>query len=162
MSPRQEVLLPPLEELEGALSAEAPGRESDWAREVDAALGRVIDALRRHVAETDAAGGMFSTVDLTRPTLVRQVGTLRQQHTTFLEQAGALRQEVRRAAEAFERPPATEGAGSLPAPAAPRPVPDFGALRQRLTAFAAALKQHRDAEAGLVLESVTTDIGAGD
>jgi hypothetical protein len=41
-------------------------------------------------------------------------------------------------------------------------VPDFGALRQQLEEFAAALKHHRDEEAGLVIESVTTDIGVGD
>lgn len=161
MITRQDVLLPPVERLETALSAHAPGRERDWAAEVDAVLGGVQEALRRHVADTDAAGGMFSKVDLTRPTLARQVGTLRQEHTAFLEQAGALQQEVRSAAKAFERPDVAPEQGSLPA-AAPDTVPDFGSLRKRLGEFAAALKHHRDEEAGLVIESVATDIGVGD
>jgi hypothetical protein len=161
MNARQDTLLPPVERLETALSALAPGREHDWAGEVDAVLGGVEEALRRHVADTDSAGGMFAKVDLTRPTLVRQVSALRQEHTSFLEQAEALRQEVRSAGRAFDAQ-APAGAGRLPPPTAPGTVPDFGSLRKRLGDFAAALKHHRDAEAGLVIESVTTDIGVGD
>src|SRR5262249_31552384 len=130
--------------------------------QVDAVLGGVVKALRRHVAETDCAGGMFTEVDLTRPTLVRQVSTMRREHASFLERAGALRREVRGAAAAFEPQAPGGGAGALPPPAARGTVPDFGSLRRRLGEFAAALKHHRDAEAGLVLESVTTDIGVGD
>jgi hypothetical protein len=162
MSIRQDVLLAPAEQLETALAARAPGRERDWAGQVDAILGGVVEALRRHVADTDAAGGMFTTVDLTRPTLVRQVSTLRREHTALLERAGALRQEVRNAATAFDPLAPAGGAGRLPAPAARGAVPDFGSLRWRLGQFAAALKHHRDEEAGLLLESVTTDIGVGD
>src|SRR5689334_12311301 len=157
MSIRQDVLLPPVERLQTALSAPAPGRERDWAGEVDAMLGGVEEALRRHVADTDAPGGMFAKVDLTRPSLVRQVGELRQEHASFLEQADALRREVRGAAQVFEPSAPDGGSGRLPAPAPVNTVPDFGSLRKRLEDFAAALKHHRDAEAGLVIESVTTD-----
>jgi len=162
MITRQDVLLPPVERLEMAVSAHSPGRERDWAGEVDALLGGVEEALRRHVVDTDAAGGMFSEVDLTRQTLVRQVGTLRQEHGSFLEWAGALRQEVKSVAKVFDPQSATGGTGRLPAPAAPGAVPDFGLLRQRLEEFAAAVRHHRDQEAGLVIESVSTDIGVGD
>jgi hypothetical protein len=162
MNVRQDVLITPIEQLESALSAPAPGREHDWAREVEGILGRVEDALRRHVADTDAAGGMFANVDLTRPTLVRKVSALRQEHTAFIERTGELRREVSGVARAFNPDAPDGGANRLPAPAAPRSVPDFGALRQQLGQFAAALKHHRDEEAGLVIESVATDIGVGD
>jgi hypothetical protein len=161
MIPRQDVLLPPVERLQTALASPAPGRERDWAGEVDAVLGGVEEALRRHVTDTDAPEGMFTKVDLTRPGLVRQVGALRQEHTTFLEQAEALRQEVRGAVKAFTPHAPSGGSDRLPEPPVDT-VPDFGSLRKRLEDFAAALKHHRDAEAGLVLESVTTDIGVGD
>jgi hypothetical protein len=161
MNVRQDVLTAPLEQLESALTAPAPGREHDWARDVDAILGRVEEALRRHVADTDAPGGMYANVDLTRPTLVRQVSVLRQEHTTFIERTGELRREVGGIAEAF-KPDAPGGAGRLPAPATPQEVPDFGALRQQLEQLAAALRHHRNEEAGLVIESVSTDIGVGD
>jgi hypothetical protein len=162
MSIRQDVLLAPVERLETALTAHAPGRERDWAGEVDAILGGVEEALRRHVADTDAAGGMFTEVDLTRPTLVRKVSNLRQEHTSFLQRAEALRQEVRGAAKAFNPQAPAGGTDHLPAPAGAGTVPDFGALRQQLKEFADALKHHRDEEAGLVIESVATDIGVGD
>jgi hypothetical protein len=162
MSIRQDALVAPIEQLESALRAPAPGREHDWAHEVEGILGRVEEALRRHVADTDAAGGMFTEVDLTRPTLVRQVSALRQEHTSFLERTGELRRDVSSAAQAFQPHAPDGGADRLPAPAAPAGVPDFGALRQQLEKFAAALKHHRDEEAGLVIESVATDIGVGD
>jgi hypothetical protein len=163
MMTRQDVLLPPLEQLESALAARAPGRERDWAGQVDAVLGGVQEALRRHVADAEAPNaGMFAEVDLTRPTLVRQVGTLRQEHTSFLERAKALRQELRSAAKVFDPHPPAGEPGTLPRAAEPEAVPDFGSLRKQLEDFAAALKRHRADEAGLVLESVTTDLGAGD
>ncbi len=161
MNTRQDVLIVPIEQLEVALGAHAPGREHDWARDVDGILGRVEEALRRHVADTDSAGGMWTKVDMTRPTLVRQVSALRQEHTSFLERTGALRQEVRSAAMAFAPQVPQGGTDRLPT-APPDTVPDFGSLRQQLEEFAAALKHHRDEEAGLVIESVTTDIGVGD
>ncbi len=162
MNIRQDILVAPVEQLESALATAAPGREHDWAREVEGILGRIEEALRRHVTDTDAAGGMFAKVDLTRPTLARQVSSLRQEHTSFLDRAVELRREVRSAAGAFGPQAPSGGAEPLPAPAALRSVPDFGALRQQLGQLAKALKQHRDAEAGLVIESVTTDIGVGD
>jgi hypothetical protein len=160
MSIRPDLFLAPVERLETALASQAPGRERDWAGAVDAALGGVEEALRRHVVDTDSAGGMFTKVDLTRPTLVRKVSTLRQEHTSFLQRAGELRYEVKHAAQAFN-PDARVG-GSLPAAAGSGTVPDFGSLRKRLGDFAAALKHHRDEEMGLVIESVATDIGVGD
>ncbi len=162
MNTRQDILVAPLEQLESALETPAPGREHDWAREVEGLLGRVEEALRRHVAETDAPDGMFTNVDLTRPTLVRQVSELRQEHACFLKETRDLRREVGSAAGAFGRQAPDGGAAPLPAPAAPVNVPDFGALRRQLGELAAALKRHRDAEAGLVIESVATDIGVGD
>ena len=162
MTIRQDVLVAPVERLETALAAHSPGRERDWAGVMDAILGGVEEALRRHVADTDAAGGMFTKVDLTRPTLVRKVSNLRQEHTSFLERAEALRQEVRSAAKAFDPQAPDGGSGRLPAPAGSGAVPDFGSLRQQLKEFADALKHHRDEEAGLVIESVATDIGVGD
>jgi len=161
MNTRQDVLLAPIEQLEVALRVHAPGREHDWARDVDGILGRVEESLRRHVMETDGSGGMWTKVDMTRPTLVRQVGALLEEHTSFLERTSTLRQEVRSAATAFAPRTPTGVTDRLPA-ATPGTVPDFGSLRQQLEEFAAALKHHRDEEAGLVIESVTTDIGVGD
>jgi FAD/FMN-containing dehydrogenase len=75
-------------------------------------------------------------VDGTRQTLVRRADQLGQDHAALLAQTAALRQELRCA--------------------------DAATLRERLEEFAAALHRLEEKEAGLVLESVTTDLGAGD
>jgi hypothetical protein len=77
-------------------------------------------------------------VDGTRETLVRRADKLSQNHYELLARAAALRQDLRCAG------------------------PDGEGLRARIEDFAAALHKLEEAEAGLVLESVTTDIGAGD
>jgi hypothetical protein len=77
-------------------------------------------------------------VDGTRQTLVRRANRLGRSHYGLLAQAAALRQALR------------------------CPDADDEALRERLEDFAAALHGLEEAEAGLVLESVTTDLGAGD
>jgi hypothetical protein len=156
-------LLPPLEQFQAALAGEVAGRERDWAEQVRRALAQVQEALQRHAADTAATAGPFAEVDLTRPSLVRQVGELRREHAEFLEHAASLQKELAHAALAFQRPAdAATPAGGLPAPAPVPAVADFSAIRHRGEQLAAALQEHRGREAGLVIESVTTDIGAGD
>ena len=77
-------------------------------------------------------------VDGTRETLVRQADELGDDHYDLLAQAAALRQELRCA-----------GVNGT-------------ALRERLEEFANSLHRLEEKEAGLVWESVTTDLGAGD
>ncbi len=158
-----ETLIVPIEHLERAMAAPVPGKERDWAEGVVGALEETVQALRRHAAATDMPGGMYSKVDLTRPTLARQVGGLRQEHSDFLGQAVSLQAELRGTAETF-RPAREAGVpnGALPAPSGARGVPDFGALRAKADELLKSLRRHRDDEAALVIESVTTDLGAGD
>jgi hypothetical protein len=79
-----------------------------------------------------------NAVDGTRETLVRRANRLSRNHYALLAQAASLRQALR------------------------CPDADDEALRERLEDFAAELQGQEEAEAGLVLESVTTDIGVGD
>jgi hypothetical protein len=163
MRARSELLQAPIEKLERALAKETPGRERAWAEEVDRTLGRVQQTWERHIEDAEAPDGMFAEVDLTRPSLVREVGELCHEHQDMFRQLQALREEVRQAARAFNTSPDTGGpTGAFPEPAATDSIPDFGVLRQQLEQFLAALIGHRDHEAALVIESVTTDIGAGD
>jgi hypothetical protein len=145
-----------------AVAEVIPGRERDWAERVRGALAGIERALRHHVADAESPEGLFTGVDLTRPTLVRRVSELRREHGDFLKEVRALQNDMERAAQAFE--PYAEVAGApqaLPRPAV-ETVPDFGAIRQRVEQFLTALKEHREAEADLVFESVSTDIGVGD
>jgi hypothetical protein len=106
---------------------------------------------------------MYAQVDLTRPTLARQVSELRQEHKDFVQRARLLEKEVQNAAKLFERPAeARVSTSRLPEPAGVQAIPDFGILRQRAQEFIHALQHHLDVENALILESVTTDIGVGD
>jgi hypothetical protein len=88
---------------------------------------------------------------------------LRRDHEDFSERAAALRKEVETAAQVFTRPkPAAQNANDLPEAAPNGGIADIGAVRQSVEAFLAALLQHRDQEANIAIESVTTDLGAGD
>jgi hypothetical protein len=145
-----------LDTLRQALAADVPGRERQWADAVGDAAARVEAAPRQHRAAAKAPDGILAEVDETRPTLARRADELRTEHDDFLEQVRALREEVRLAAEAF-RPGA--GAAAQPVVAG---VVDFGAIRRQAEQFLAGLQGHREAETKLVLESINTDIGAGD
>jgi hypothetical protein len=160
---KQDPLAAPLERFEQALADDAAGRERDWAEGVCRALATLEGALWQHTVEADASNGLFAEVDLTRPTLARQVGVLRQEHSDFLQQASALQLQLQRAASAFQlRREAPAMTNPLPEPEPPGTIPDFGVLRQRGEQFATALRRHRETETDLLLETVTTDIGVGD
>ncbi len=153
----------PVCELEQALAKGFPGRERDWAERVSAALGALEGALRQHAGEAGAPDGVFASVDRHRPTFVRQMNGLRLGLTDLVREAHVLRERVRQAGQAFHPKAGSLGnPDRLPRPVAPAAVPHFGELRGELEQFLRRLRRHRDAENRLVLESVTTDIGAGD
>ena len=160
---RKDTLQAPISWLEQALGAPVTGREREWASQLAAALGAVGQGWRLHAAEAESHGGAFMGIDLTRPSLVRQVGTLRREHAELLAWATALQREAQCAARAFTFP-APSRAAEWPAgePGSPRRVPDFGVLRQRGEQLLRTLRRHQEEETDLVLESVTTDIGVGD
>jgi hypothetical protein len=152
-----------VDRLEEALCSDIPGRERDWAEQVGGALASLEVGVRQHAASVEAPDGMYAQVDLTRPTLARQVSELRKKHRDFVQQANLLENEVRSAAELFERGthPAV-AVSTLPEPAGDLAIPDFGLLRQRAYEFLAALQHHLEVENALILESLTTEIGVGD
>jgi len=152
-----------MEQLESALAVHVPGRERDWAETVNNAVAAVERALRQHHAIGRDADGLFAEVDETRPTLAREAMEVRQDHDVLLERCIALREEVRRAVEAFTLTPnpLTQGdAATKPTPVGG--VPDFGAIRRQAEELLELMLATRQAEAKLVLESVNHDIGVGD
>jgi len=159
----EDVLVRPLERLEQALEMKFPGHESEWSENIRTTLANLEQALRLHGAGVEGPDGLFSKVDLTRPTLARQVSELRREHRELLQQAHALQGRVQTAAQAFDSSmqPLTES-NSLPKPAGDTGVPDFGVIRQEASQLVAVLHRHLDDEARLILDSVNTDIGVGD
>lgn len=163
MSRPNDTLLAAIGQLEQTLAGDPAGRERAWADRVHGALERAVAALRQHTTDADAPGGLFAEVDLTRPSLARQVGELRREHGELAERIVALQKALAPVREAFAAPARAAGATSLlPEPPPVAAVPDFAAIRARGEELVAALARHRDVENGLVVESVTTDLGAGD
>jgi hypothetical protein len=160
---REDVLVRPLERLEEALANKFPGHECEWLETVTTILGNIEQSLRSHGAAVESADGLLAKVDLTRPTLTRQVSELRREHRELLQQAHALQLQLQTAAQAFDtKAESVTDSTSLPKPAGGTAVPDFGLLRQDAQKLLGALHRHLDDEAKLILESVNTDIGVGD
>jgi hypothetical protein len=156
-------LTAPLQQLHAALAEDATGREEVWARAVSRGLLQVRQALERHNAEGETPAGLFGEVDLTRPSLARQVSKLLQQHMDFLTSLQTLQADVDMAVRTFQ-PAAVVPTLSqpLPEPQGRPAIPAFGELRQRGQDLVTELEQHCKQEIDLVQESVTTDLGAGD
>jgi hypothetical protein len=160
---REDLLAQPMERLEMALSAPVAGCERTWAERVGKALNEIEQAVLQHAATAEDTEGLFPQVDLIRPTLVRRLHELRAEHAALLEQLGTLRRSVARAAAAFRPGDLDElTGGALPATSVSGSVPNFSALRQQAQELLTALQDHRDAEGKLALESLNTDLGAGD
>src|SRR5262245_20363736 len=160
---KEDLLVRATERLHQALGAQVPGREREWAEDVSGALTGLEALLRQHAAAAEAPDGLFAEIDLTRPTLVRRAGELRQEHGSLLEQTRGLLGQVAKAAGAFQGAgPCGAEPAALPAPPAVNAVTDLGALREGGLRLANALAQHRERESRLLIESVTTDLGAGD
>jgi hypothetical protein len=161
---KTDVLAEPIHQLETALAAEVPGHEGDWAQGVENALTAVDQGLGLHTALAETPDGLLTKVDLTRPTSVRQVSSLRREHVELQEQARSLRMQLHIAAQAFQEPHRrlVKTQETLPEPAPVGTVADFSSIRQAITQLLAALRQHQEEETKLVLDSMNTDIGVGD
>ena len=131
---KPEDILTAVEQLEQALDGTSATR-------VEQALATLQQALRRRGAELKGHDDPLPDVDrplLPSPGEDRKVGELHHQLESCLHEAEALRAEVRDSGTASE------------------------SLRDRGHKLARALRNHEHAEVDLILETVTTDIGAGD
>ena len=90
----------------------------------------------------------------------RQARRLEHDLTALAQKASTLLGQLHGAGEAFA-PSAGPQESSLTAAGA-RAIPDFGQLRQQIESLVAELRGAQKEEIGLVQESVTTDLGAGD
>jgi hypothetical protein len=155
-------LIPAIEKLEKTAADPVAGRELEWGTQVALALDELSVALRRHKTDCEERGGMFSEVDLERPTLSRQVANLRQAHDDLLTRIADLKAGAQQAAQTFAHTRQAPPTGDLPPPSGDVHLVDFDALRQAVRDLAEALRSHWKQETDLIQESVTTDLGAGD
>jgi hypothetical protein len=136
-----------LNDLKKAANADSAGGRQEWAAEAGQALRRVGRAWLSHLTDAEAPESLFDEVDWTRPSLVRQVEQLRQEHDSFVELIFGLRDDLRRLTQA---------------PDVDRSQPDVGSVQLRLRQLFDRLEHHRNHETDLVQESITTDLGAAD
>ena len=152
--PRQDALALSLDQLQQTLAANDSGREQQWAEAVGYALARLEGALRKHRTAARRSDGPLAQVDHTRPTLARQADDLRSDYDAFLSQILVLREQIQHSAQAF--------APSSGLAAEVGRVLDISAIREQSKEILVGLQKDRQAETNLILESVNTDIGAGD
>ena len=145
-----------LDRLCAALEEPVPGNERQWAFGVNAALAGLEASVRLYRAATRDMEGPFAEIDVTRPSLARQADELRSQQECWLARILSLRQEVQQAEQAFQ-----QTSERLAVPAG-KTVCDFGEIRRNAEEILAGLEENKETESRLVLESVCTDIGAGD
>jgi len=132
-------LVTALEQLEQAVGAPAADPER-----VEQGLARLEQALARRTASLRSPDARV--VDVDRPLLPspgedRKAADLQHELEDFLGQTKTLREQTR----------GTTGA-----------VADAPALRDRVRELIQAIRRHEHAEVELILDSVNTDIGAGD
>jgi hypothetical protein len=150
--------------LKDALVGEVAGREREWAASVVRALRQLEKGLRRHHSVAQTSDGPFTDLDHMRPTLFRQWSILCLHYRDLLKRVQRLRDDVQRAAEAFQPVGESLSAAALTPKATPLAgeVPVFGAIRQQAQEILTDLSKSREAETAILLESVVTDIGVGD
>jgi hypothetical protein len=151
--PREDALALSLDHLHQALAADSAGCGRNWAQAVGDALANLEAALRQHRKAARRPDGPLAEVDQTRPTLARQADEVCSDYDELLRQLLALREQVQEAAEASRASSSPTTAGGLV---------EISAVRERAEQILAGLQKNRQDETNLVLESVNTDIGAGD
>jgi hypothetical protein len=151
-----------IKQVRTVLIAAAPDDAPAWSGLAWYALARLERVLADEVKNASAADGLLAEIDQTRPTLLRQQQKLAQSYRHLLEQCIALKWQMftasqRRVVEnpfLGKTPPLRSNGAGI--------VTDFAALRERVDQFITLVEQCREDEAKLILESSTTDIGAGD
>ncbi len=157
--------LPPIQEdplaraanrLRQTLAAEIPGREQRWAQRVERALALVEAALRNHLTALEDPDGFLIGVDVTRPTLARQAHELVREDEALMAQLTDLRDQARRAAQAFQ--PTLRDAIATTY----NGIADLNGIRSKAEQLLGSVENQVAAETRLVQESVLTEIGVGD
>jgi len=142
--------------LRETLAAEIPGHERRWAQGVERALVLFEAAMRKHLAVLQDPEGCLAEVDVTRPTLARQAGALLSGDEDIIAQLSDLRDQARRAAEAFQPILGNASANAV------KGIADLSAIRSKAKLLLGRVQEHAAAETRLVQESVLTEIGVGD
>ena len=125
-------------EVERALAAPAGDRYEQWGKELRHELDGLGDALERHIASTEAAGGLLDDILHEEPRLARRVQLVRDDHVVLLRRLDNARAAL------------------------PGGADDVGHARDRVVELLEAIVRHRHLGSDLVYDAFNVDIEAGD
>ena len=154
-------LLPAIESLESALRTDQRAREHVWLDKVQRSLSHVAQAVKEHAVLAEAKDGLLGAMNekthSVRPTLDRRINDLHLAHVDLHEHVLEMKERV---AERLE----SKGNGwdrvfrmfrSLPADS-------HESLRQEGERLVDLLREHKESENKLLMDTINTDIGTGD
>jgi hypothetical protein len=124
--------------VERAMAAPAGTRFEPWGKELADELDELGDALERHIATTEAPGGLLDEILHEEPRLARRVGLVRDDHQT-------LRHRLAEARAAL-----------------PKSADDVAEARDRVVELLEAVVRHRHMGSDLVYDAYNVDLEAGD
>ena len=124
--------------VERALAAPAGERYEQWAKELGNELDELGDALERHIASTEAPGGLLDDIFHTEPRLARRVQRVRDDH-------GILQHRLEAARAAL--PTSADGVSDA---------------RDKVVELLGGLVRHRHLGADLVYDAFNVDLEAAD
>ena len=124
--------------VERALAAPAGNRYEPWGKELAHELDELGEALERHIAATEAPGGLLDDIVHEEPRLAHKAWLVREDH-------GALRHRLDEARAAL-----------------PLGEDDVGLARDRVVELLEAIVRHRHMGSDLVYEAFNVDMEAGD
>lgn len=124
-----------LVDLEAAIAAAAPGRESAWTDQVREQLARIGPAFADHIDATEGPDGLFDQVRRRSPRLDGHCSRLAEEHVEITRRLAAVQA-------------ALDG--------------DTAAVRAAVISLLGQLARHRQGGADLVYEAYAVDIGGSD
>jgi chromosome segregation ATPase len=130
----QDRTLVAIQQLEAALTAAGPGRETPWRRDVLAALGALDEATRDEEINAQRSDSLLSDIKRSQPRLRSRVNGVRAQYRHLRQALTSLQEELQNADDA--------ATGT-----------DIADIRQRLSWLLTALRHQRARETDLIYDA---------
>jgi hypothetical protein len=154
-------LLPAIESFESALRAVPPHRGKAWLDKVQHSLNSMERAIMEHALLAEAKDGLMGAMNdrthSVRPTLERRLERLHEDHERLLDQVLELRAHVQEREE-IQR----SGWRRALRMFRPYPTADQDMIRREGERLVEQLRDHKESENKLLLDTINTDIGTGD
>jgi hypothetical protein len=144
----------PMDNLQRAL-ARNDSSPVEWTRSVDLAAADLVRATREHINATESPNGALTTLESSKQqtvaTLDRHVQEMRTEHMQLVDGAGELHSKLEGLLHRLHGPYPPQAVDS-----------EIANLRQTGEGLLDRLREHREVEQKLLMDSINTDVGVGD